>query len=123
MDFSKNLFHEIVVEREGFSFCVEVTCELLLDFCFHCLNLDHDVAACRWLYPRKESKVSKENAIKGKKQIPTSKLDWEPIKENPSGFGSSNALKVIVPATTTKEAYIVESLVATPVAHAAQNNP
>ena len=51
-----------------------------MDFCFHCQNRDHDVKACRWLYPRKERKVSKENAIKGKKKIPTSKLDWVPMK-------------------------------------------
>jgi len=75
------------------------------------------------LYPRKESKVSKENTIKGKKQIPTSKLDLVPIKENPYGVGSSNAFEAINPTTTTKEEHIVESLVATPVVQVAQNSP
>jgi len=79
MNFSKKIFHELLVEREGFSFCVEVAYEWLLVFCSHCQNLSHNVATCCWLYPRNEGKVSKENSIKGKKQIPTSKQDWVPI--------------------------------------------
>jgi len=33
MDFSRKIFHEILVEREGFSFKVEVNYEWLPDFC------------------------------------------------------------------------------------------
>jgi len=49
MDFSRKLFHEIVVEREGYAFTVEVVYEWLPDFCSHCQNIGHDVTACRCL--------------------------------------------------------------------------
>jgi hypothetical protein len=91
MDFSKKLFHEIMVKREGFSFCVEVAYEWLPNFCTHCQNLGHDVTTCRWLYPRKENIVNKEKVVKGKSQIPAKKFDWVPIQDNPSGVGSSKA--------------------------------
>jgi hypothetical protein len=55
MDFSKKLFHDIMVEREGFSFGVEVAYELLPDFCSQCQNLGHDVTNCRWLYPGRKT--------------------------------------------------------------------
>jgi hypothetical protein len=57
--FSKKLFHEIMVEQEGFSFGVEVACAWLSDFYSHCQTLRHDVTNCHWLYPRKEDIVSK----------------------------------------------------------------
>jgi hypothetical protein len=111
MDFSKIIFHEILVKSAGFSFCVEVAYEWLPDFCSHCQNLGHNVTSCCWLYPRKEGKVSKKIAIKGMKQIPTSKQYWMPIKENPSDVGSSKAFAA--PATTEVATYIEKSIVAT----------
>jgi len=54
MDFSRKLYYEIVVEREGFAFPVEVVYEPMPDFCTHCQNIGHHVSVCRWLYPRKE---------------------------------------------------------------------
>ena len=36
MDFSRKMFHEITVEREGYSFNVEVAYDWLPDFCSHC---------------------------------------------------------------------------------------
>ena len=91
MDFSKKLFHEIMVERECFSFCLEAAYEWLLDFCSHCQNLGHDVTNSRWLYPRKETIVNREKVVKGKLQVPSKKLDWVPIQENTFGVGSSIA--------------------------------
>jgi len=89
MDFSRKLFHEIVVEREGYSFTVEVAYEWLPNFCSHCQNIGHDIAACRRLYPRKETTTPKEQIVMGKKQVPAEKVTWVPIKYNPSGIGSS----------------------------------
>jgi len=40
--------------------------------------------------------MSKEKVAKGKAQIPTKKTQWVPIKENPSGIGSSNAFATIL---------------------------
>ena len=91
MDFSRKLFHEITVEREGYAFNVEVAYEWLPDFCTHCQNIGHDVSACRWLYPRKESKANKETIAQGKKPVPTNKHIWVPTRENPAGIGSSLA--------------------------------
>jgi len=47
MDFSRNFFYEIVVEREGYAFPVEVVYERIPDFCTHCQTIGHDVTACR----------------------------------------------------------------------------
>jgi len=71
MDFSRKLFHEIVVEREGYAFTVEVAYEWMPDFCSHCQNIGHDVTACRRLYPRKETIAPKDQLSKGKKQVST----------------------------------------------------
>jgi len=54
IDFSKKIFHEIIVEREGASYPVEVVYERIPEFCSHCQTLGHDVTNCRWLFPRKE---------------------------------------------------------------------
>jgi hypothetical protein len=59
MDFSRQLFHEITVEREGYAFQVEVAYEWLPEFCTHCHTLGHDVSSCRWLYPQKDKTVHK----------------------------------------------------------------
>jgi len=90
IDFSKKIFHETLVEREGGSYPTEVVYERILDFCSHCQTLGHDVTNCRWLYPRKED-MSKDKVAKGKTQMPTKKPQWVPTKENPSGIGSSIA--------------------------------
>lgn len=66
---------------------MEVAYEWLPDFCPRCHNLGHDVINCRWLYTRKENKVSNENVVKGKTKVPSRKLDWVPVKENPSRVG------------------------------------
>jgi len=66
MDFSRKIFHEITVEREGYTFNVEVAYEWLPDFCSHCQNI-------------------------GKIPVPTPKPTWVPITDNLSGIGSSLA--------------------------------
>ncbi|AES64896.1 DUF4283 domain protein [Medicago truncatula] len=76
MDFSRKLFHEIVVEKEGFAFTV---------------NIGHDVTVCRQLYPRQETYAPKERIDKGNKQVLITKTMWVPLKENPTGIGSSLA--------------------------------
>jgi len=47
MDFTRKIFHEIEVEREGYAFTVEVAYERIPYFCTHCQNVGHDVSACR----------------------------------------------------------------------------
>lgn len=93
MDCSQNFFHDILVEREGFSFKVKVNYKWLPNFCSHCQNIGHNVLSCRWLYRPKESTVSTNNVIKGKKQVPVRRMDWVPKKDNPFGIGSSKAFE------------------------------
>jgi hypothetical protein len=93
MDFSRKLFNEIVVEREGYAFTVEVDYERLLDFCMHCQNIGHDVTTCRWLYPRKDNNTAKEKVVQGKKKISSKRLEWVPLKDNSLGIGSSAAFQ------------------------------
>jgi len=107
MDFLRKLFHEIVVKREGYSFPVEVAYEWMSDFCSHCQNIRHDVTACRRLYPIKETISPKDQLAKGKKQVLTQKATWVPMKENPSGIGSSIAFgatdKIVLELITVEE--------------------
>jgi len=95
MDFTRKIFYEIIVERDGFAFPVEVVYERMLDFCTHCQNIGHAVNTCRWLYPRKEkdSNAEKEKVVQGKKQVPTKRIEWVPLKDNPTGIGSSAAFQ------------------------------
>ena len=103
MDFSRKMFHEITVEREGYSFNVEVAYEWLPDFCSHCQNIGHDVTAYRWLYPRQDNNAHKQAVAQGKKPEPTKKQTWIPVTENPSGIGSSLAFARPQQATPTSE--------------------
>ena len=103
MDLSRKLFHEIVVEREGFAFTLEVAYERLPNFCTHCLSIGHNVTVCRRLYPRKDTTTPKEQIAQGKKQVPATKTTWVPINDNPSGIGSSaafGAVTKVVPQQT-----------------------
>jgi len=75
MDFSRKLFHDIVVERDGLSFSLNVAYEWLPDFCSNRQNIGHNVTSCCWLYPQNDNKVVKENVANGKKQVPVRKLD------------------------------------------------
>jgi hypothetical protein len=97
LDLSKDLFYEIMVEREGFAFPLAIEYEGLPDFCKHCSSIGHDVSKCRWLHPRKDdsSNNDKERVIvrKGKEQVPTKTNAWIPLKDNPSGTGSSKAFE------------------------------
>lgn len=63
MDFTSKLFHEIMVEKEGYAFTLEVAYEWLPDFYTHCQNIGHEVTACRWLYPRKDNNTNKEKIV------------------------------------------------------------
>jgi len=96
MDFSRKIFHEIVVEREGYAFPVAVSYEWMPDFCSHCQNIGHDVTVCRRLYPRKEITkdvtAAKGKMAHGKKKVQATKYTWIPRTDNPSGIGSSRAL-------------------------------
>jgi len=106
MDFSRKMFYEITVEREGYSFNVEVAYEWLPDFCSHCQNIGHDITVCRWLYPRHDNNAHKQAVAQGKKPAPTKKQTWIPTTENPSGIGSSLAFaspqQDVTPEMTTE---------------------
>jgi len=46
LDLSKDIFYEVMVEREGFAFPVEIEYEGLPEFCTHCKSIGHDVTYC-----------------------------------------------------------------------------
>jgi len=89
------MFYEILVERDGFSFPMEVVYEWLPDFCSHCQNIAHDVTGCGWLYPRKESQVPHKMVAKGKAKVQSWKQAWVSLKDNPSGVGSSTTFAAL----------------------------
>lgn len=49
---SKRAYDEILVEREGFAFKVEVQYVRRPLFCHHCYSIGHNVSSCRWLHPQ-----------------------------------------------------------------------
>jgi len=51
IDLSKRAFDEILVEREGYAFKVEVQYERRPLFCHHCYVIGHNVTTCKWLHP------------------------------------------------------------------------
>jgi len=106
MDFSKKLFYEILVEREGFSFPVEVVYEWILEFFTHCQNLGHNLTSCRWLYPQKENKEPHVNVDKGRSKVISKKQEWVPLRVNTSGICSFNAFV----ALTETQAHVVDTV-------------
>jgi len=90
MDCSKKLYYEILVEREGFSFPMEVVYEWMPDYCTHCQNLGHLVTNCRWLYPKKDAN---EPVDKGKAKVLVQKTTWVPAQTNPTRISSSNVFE------------------------------
>lgn len=62
IDLSKKVFDEILVERKGFAFKVEVQYERRPLFCHHCYVIGHNITTCKWLH----SEASKENCGKSK---------------------------------------------------------
>jgi hypothetical protein len=52
IDLSKRAYDEILVEREGFAFKVEVQYERRPLFCHQCYSIGHNVSTCRWLHPQ-----------------------------------------------------------------------
>jgi hypothetical protein len=112
LDLSKDIFYEIMVEREGFAFPLTIEYERLPDFCKHCNSIGHDVSNCRWLYPRKDDTNKKSADGKGKEKVPVQKPTWMPLKDNPSGTGSSKAFEA--PTTVASSTPIDSSSTAAP---------
>jgi len=91
MDLSKHIFNKVMIEREGYSFTIEITYERLPSFCTHCQNIGHHITSCRWLQPAKDTHVSdkqKKSIVSQKPQV----QKWQP-KDNPDGIGSSRAFQ------------------------------
>ena len=98
MDLSKHIFNEVMIEREGYSFAIEVTYERLPSFCTHCRNIGHHITSCRWLHAAKDTQVidkQKNTIVSQKQQVPK----WQP-KDNPDSIGSSRALEAPVITNT-----------------------
>jgi hypothetical protein len=93
LDLAKDIFYEVMVEREGFAFPAAIEYEGLPEFCTHCKSIGHNINSCRWLYPRNVDKLA-DLVDKGKKPVNSQKQisEWKP-KDNPDGIGSSNAFE------------------------------
>jgi hypothetical protein len=107
--FFRRLFYEIMVEREGCEFPVEVEYEWLPEFCTHCQILGHSVTNCRWLHlekdPTKDCEKSHKVHDKGKQltiQQKPQKQIWK-ARDNVTGIGSSLAFEQSVTDAPTSE--------------------
>ena len=62
IDLSKKAYDEVLVERDGFVFMVEIQYKRRPWFCHHCYSIGHNITTCRWLNPQ----ASKEKVDRGK---------------------------------------------------------
>jgi len=78
IDLSKRTFDEILVERDGFAFKVEVQYEWRPLFCHHCFSIGHDVSTCRWLRPQ----PPKDKNDRGKQIVVAEAAPPKPTRQN-----------------------------------------
>ena len=111
MDLSKQIYNEVMIEREGYSFPIEITYERLPSFCTHCKNIGHHITSCRWLHPHPHPAKDTPMIDKQKKSIVSQKQQvkkWQPM-DNPLGIGSSKAFEapvvhnIVVDSSTPQE--------------------
>jgi len=51
LDLLKDIFYEVMVEREGYAFPLAIEYKGFPDFCTHYKSISHNVTSCRWLHP------------------------------------------------------------------------
>jgi len=95
LDLSKNIFYEVMVEREGYAFPVAIEYEGLPYFCTRCKSIGHNITSCRWLHPRS---TQEQPIDKGKEPVHSQKPNqgWK-LKDNLEGIGSSKAFATVAP--------------------------
>ena len=107
--FSRRIFDEIMVEREGFAFKLEVVYKQLPNYCSYCHMIGHDVTTCRWLHP----KQAVEKIDLGEKQVAVPKRTTQKYveKHNPDGNGSSKPFEMTHIGNAELDVYQVEPLI------------
>jgi len=83
IDSSKRVYDEILVEREGFAFNVEVQYERRLLFCYHCYVIGHNVMN----YKRLNPEVVKIPG-RGKKQVTDAAINPPRVGKGASSSGT-----------------------------------
>jgi len=68
IDLSKKAYDEILVERDGFAFMVEIQYERRPLFCHHCYSIGHNINNCRWINPQ-ENKEKKDRGKQSAKEL------------------------------------------------------
>jgi hypothetical protein len=101
IDLSKKPYDEVLVERDGFAFMVEVQYERRPLFCHHCYSIGHNITTCRWLNPQ----AAKEKVDHGKQ--PAKESVVAPPKLNGEGAstlaigGNGSWIPISVNSTVT----------------------
>ena len=102
IDLSKRAYNEILVEREGFAFKVEVQYERRMLFCHHCYSIGHNVSSCRWIHPQqpKDKDDRGKQIVVAEKAPPTT--TWQHIDGGASTSANGSTWTwVPVPITLT----------------------
>lgn len=76
IDLSKKAYDQVLVERDGFAFMVEIQYERRPLFCHHCYFIGHNITTCRLLNPQ----AAKEKVNRGKQ--PVKNLLLRPLKHH-----------------------------------------
>jgi len=87
IDLLKKAYDEVLVERDGYAFMVEIQYERRPLFCHHCYSIGHNISNCRWLNPQ----AAKEKSDRGKQQAKET-TGAPPKRQHFSGGASTSAL-------------------------------
>jgi len=102
IDLSKRAYDEILVERDGFTFKVEVQYDRRPLFSHHCYSIGHNVSTCRWLHQQ----VAKEKNGHGKQPVMAEVAPPKQTQQN-NDVGASTSANgstwtwVLIPITST----------------------
>jgi len=102
IDLSKRAYHEILVEREGFTFKVEVQYERRPLFFHHYYSIGCIVSTCRWTHPQidKAKNDHGKQPIVAKADVPKLARQQHDVEASTSANGSSWTW-VLIPVTST----------------------
>jgi hypothetical protein len=105
MDLYKRIFDEVLFEREGYAFKVEVVYERMSLFCSHSHIIGHNISNFRWLHPTKNDQLG---GTKQPEHEAPKKSTQQWVKRSTQGHIGTSAADADIVGTGTTTVAIVE---------------
>jgi len=111
IDLPKRTFDEILVERDGFAFKVEVQYERRPLFCHHYFAIGHDVSTCHWLHrqPPKDKNDRGKQIVNVEEAPPKSTPQNIDVGASTSANGSTWTWVLVASMVTTTQRILVST--------------